>query len=123
VCEGRYLVLSVFSCVIATKRFENKVALITGGARGIGANIVKRLNEEGAKVYFTDILTQEGEQVVNEYKGQVIFLKQDVTNEDDWKTVIETIDKAEGRLDVLVNNAGVAIHLIHAPIGEMTFDK
>ena len=102
------------------KRFYNKVALVTGGARGIGANTVKRLVQEGAKVYFTDILIAEGGQTADEYKGQAIFLKQDVTKEEDWKNVTETIDKAEGRLDVLVNNAGVAIH---APIGDMTLDK
>jgi 3alpha(or 20beta)-hydroxysteroid dehydrogenase len=102
------------------KRFKNKVALITGGARGIGANTVKRFIAEGAKVYFTDILEAEGERLSYEYKGQAVFIKHDVTNENDWKNVIMTIDKEAGRLDVLVNNAGIAIH---NAIGEMTLDK
>jgi 3alpha(or 20beta)-hydroxysteroid dehydrogenase len=76
------------------KRFEDKVVMVTGGTRGIGANTVKRFTQEGAKVYFTDILTAEGEQVADEYKRQAVFLKQDVTKEEDWKDVIETIDKA-----------------------------
>lgn len=102
------------------KRFENKIVLVTGGARGIGSNTVRRFIAEGAKVYFTDILTEEGMNLAEEQKGQAVFIKQDVTKEDDWKNVIATIEEAEGRLDILVNNAGIAIH---AAIGEMTLHQ
>ena len=98
-------------------RFDKKVVLITGGARGIGAHTVERFVREGAKVFFTDILTTEGEQLANQYKDQAVFLKHDVTREDDWKNVMAILEKEAGKLEVLVNNAGVAIH---GPIGEMT---
>ncbi len=90
------------------KRLENKVALITGGATGMGASHVKRFIEEGAKVYFTDLLEEAGEALLKEIGEQATFLRQDVSSETDWKAVIETIDKAEGKLDILVNNAGIA---------------
>jgi 3alpha(or 20beta)-hydroxysteroid dehydrogenase len=102
------------------QRFKNKIVLITGGARGIGAHTVKRFSEEGAQVYFTDILSVEGEKVANELDGYTRFLKHDVTIEADWKSVISTIGKEEGRIDVLVNNAGIAVH---AAIGEMTLEQ
>jgi 3alpha(or 20beta)-hydroxysteroid dehydrogenase len=102
------------------KRLENKIALVTGGARGIGANTVRRFIAEGAKVYFTDILAEEGERLAKQYKGQAVFLKHDVTNETDWKNVICTIEKEKGKIDILVNNAGIAIH---GAIGEMTLEK
>jgi len=105
--------------VIIVKRFENKIVLVTGGARCIGYNLVKRFCAEGAKVYFSDILTDEGENVAAEHKGQAVFIKHDVTSEEDWKMVTDQIQKKEGRLDVLVNNAGIAIH---EPIGEMTLN-
>ncbi|WP_442591223.1 SDR family oxidoreductase [Pedobacter sp. AW31-3R] len=88
-------------------KLKDKVALITGGARGMGLNHVKRFVEEGAKVYFTDLLVEEGQKVAQEYEGKAIFIRQDVSKEEDWKNVIDTIDKNDGKLDILVNNAGI----------------
>lgn len=103
------------------KRLENKVALITGGARGLGASHVKRFVAEGAKVYFTDLLEEEGLNLQKEIGEQAVFLKQDVASEDDWKAVIQTIEKAEEKLDVLVNNAGIGGE--HKIIGEATLEN
>lgn len=67
------------------RRFENKVILVTGGARGMGANHVERFAEEGAKVYFTDILVEDGNQLSKKLGHQSVFIQQDVTREEDWK--------------------------------------
>lgn len=89
------------------KRLENKIALITGGSRGMGATHVKLFVSEGAKVYFTDVLEEDGHKLAEELGGQAVFLKHNVADEEDWKKVTDTIRQAEGRLDVLVNNAGI----------------
>lgn len=90
-------------------RVDGKVAFITGGARGIGAETARLMAQAGAKVAITDIL-DEGEQVAAEIRnsgGEAIFLRQDVTSEDDWKRVTrETFDRLGG-FEILVNNAGI----------------
>ena len=90
-------------------RVDGKVAFITGGARGIGAETARLMAQAGAKVAITDIL-DEGEQVAAEIRnsgGEAIFLRQDVTSEDDWKRATrETFDRLGG-FEILVNNAGI----------------
>ena len=91
---------------------EGKVALVTGGASGIGAGCVKRLAEEGASVVITDLQDGKGAELVHEITragGKARFLHHDTTSEDEWVSVIADIEKTEGRLDILVNNAGIAI--------------
>ncbi|WP_236597150.1 SDR family NAD(P)-dependent oxidoreductase [Paraburkholderia hiiakae] len=91
---------------------RNKIALITGGASGMGLAFTRRLAEDGAKVYFTDINDVAGKQAAQQLTGgglNVAFLQHDVTAEADWLRVLGQIKEAEGRLDVLVNNAGIAI--------------
>jgi len=91
-------------------RVQDKVAIITGGALGIGKACAIRLAEEGAKVVVTDIKEEEGRKVVEEIKsagGDAIFIRHDVASEDDWQQVISTTLHTYGKLDVLVNNAGV----------------
>ena len=93
------------------RRFENKVALVTGGAFGMGAATAKLFALEGAKVVVADLLEDEASKRINEITelgGEAIYIKLDVTNEDDWESIIEKIDSAYGRLDVLVNNAGIS---------------
>jgi NAD(P)-dependent dehydrogenase (short-subunit alcohol dehydrogenase family) len=93
-------------------RVKDKVALITGGASGIGKETALLLAKEGAKVVVTDINKDEGEKVADEINGNggdAIFLKHDVTEEEDWKQVIEQTLQKFGKLDVLVNNAGVLL--------------
>jgi 3(or 17)beta-hydroxysteroid dehydrogenase len=94
-------------------RVKGKVALITGGAGGIGGATALLLVKEGAKVVITDIDEAGGKQVVEDIGregGKVIFLKHDVTREQDWKEVIDKTMAEFGRLDVLVNNAGILFH-------------
>jgi Dehydrogenases with different specificities (related to short-chain alcohol dehydrogenases) len=100
-------------------RLANKVALITGGARGMGASHVRRFVEEGAKVYFTDILVEDGEKLSEELGDNAVFLKHDVSSEADWKSVLDRIDNDEKKLDVLVNNAGIAPNGL---IGDLSLD-
>jgi NAD(P)-dependent dehydrogenase (short-subunit alcohol dehydrogenase family) len=91
-------------------RVQGKVAIITGGALGIGRACAIRLAEEGARVVVTDIKEEEGRQVVEEIKssgGEAIFIRHDVAGEDEWKRVVNSTLQTYGRLDILVNNAGI----------------
>ena len=90
-------------------RLNNKVAIITGGARGMGAATTRLFAAEGAKVVIADILDAEGEALAAELKGQAIFVHHDVTREDSWAQVIATTKSTFGEIDVLVNNAGVLL--------------
>ena len=89
---------------------DGKVALVTGAARGIGADTARLLASEGAPVAVTDVNEIEGRAVTDEITsdgGRAKFVRLDVSNADDWaRAVAATID-AYGRLDVLVNNAGI----------------
>jgi 3alpha(or 20beta)-hydroxysteroid dehydrogenase len=88
-------------------RLDGKIALITGGARGQGAAEAERFVAEGATVYITDVLAEEGLATADRLGDGVHFLEHDVTSEADWSAVVATIVEAEGRIDVLVNNAGI----------------
>jgi 3alpha(or 20beta)-hydroxysteroid dehydrogenase len=88
-------------------RLQDKVALITGGARGQGRQEAERFAAEGATVYITDVLDDVGTAAAAELGDAVTFLHHDVTSEDDWAAVIAGITEAHGRIDVLVNNAGI----------------
>ena len=91
-------------------RLENKVALISGGARGMGAVEAKLFAGEGAKVVIGDILEEEGrrtEAQINESGGECVFVRLDVTSESDWQQAVATAVSRFGKLDILVNNAGI----------------
>ena len=92
-------------------RLEGKVALITGGAHGMGAAEAKLFAREGAKVAIGDILEPEGRQVeaeIVEAGGEAMFLMMDVTKEEDWEAATDQIVARFGKLNVLVNNAGMS---------------
>ena len=94
-------------------RVEGKVALVTGAAMGMGKAHAQVLAREGAKVVVTDIAQKEGRAVVEAIKqegGEAIFLPLDVTSEGEWKAVVDKAIGEYGKVDVLVNNAGILIY-------------
>ena len=86
-------------------RMDGQIALVTGGASGLGKGIAQRFTEEGAIVTITDIQEDVGQQVAEELGAA--FIKQNVASEAEWEAIIEKIFDAHGRLDTLVNNAGI----------------
>ena len=89
-------------------RLSKKVALITGAAQGIGAEIARRFWEEGAFVFLGDVNEAAGEEKAREMEGSV-FLKLDVALEGSWMKALADIRSRNGRLDILVNHAGINI--------------
>lgn len=93
-------------------RLSGKVAIISGGARGQGAEEARLFASEGAKVIIGDILDSEGIQVESEIVergGQAKFVRLDVTIEDDWSKAVQLAISEYGKLDILVNNAGILL--------------
>ncbi len=92
-------------------RLDGKVALITGGASGMGASMARVFAGEGAKVAVADMLEAEGRTLVGEItraNGAAIFQKLDVTSEAEWQAAIAATLAAFGKLDILVNDAGIS---------------
>jgi len=92
-------------------RLAGKVALISGGARGMGAEEARLFAREGARVVMGDVLDAEGRQVeaqINEAGGEAIFVHLDVTSEEGWANAVQAAVQRFGKLDVLVNNAGIS---------------
>jgi len=95
------------------KRLEGKVAIVTGSARGIGEGIAIRFAQEGAKVaVIADRKVEEGKAIATRIKDmgeEAIFIKTDVSNEDDIKNMVSKTISKYGKVDILVNNAGVTV--------------
>ena len=90
-------------------RLEGKVALISGGARGMGAEEALLFAKEGARVVIGDVLEGEGRDIAAQIPGgQAIFVRLDVTKESDWQRAVSMAEEVYKRLDILVNNAGVS---------------
>lgn len=99
-------------------RLDGKVALITGGARGMGKSHARHFVAEGARVVIGDVLDDRGKAVADGLgEEHCRYVHHDVTSEEGWAAAVSTAVTEFGRLDVLVNNAGV---LAHAPIAEMS---
>ncbi|MBN9461083.1 MAG: glucose 1-dehydrogenase [Burkholderiales bacterium] len=95
------------------QRIKDKVCIVTGAAMGLGEAMVRRLAGEGGKVMLTDLKDAEGQalaEAIRKGGGQARFMHHDVSDEAQWKAVVDATVAAWGRLDVVVNNAGVALN-------------
>jgi 3alpha(or 20beta)-hydroxysteroid dehydrogenase len=100
-------------------RLDGKVALVTGSARGQGAAVAQRFVDEGARVVVADVLDDVGKETASSLGDSAYFRHLDVSDEHEWASAVEEAVATFGRLDVLVNNAGV---LHFAAIGEQTVE-
>ena len=89
------------------KRLQGKVALITGAASGIGEGIARAFAAEGAVVFVSDIRDAEGTAVADSLKSSAHYVHLDVREESQWQAVVQSILGSEGKLDIVVNNAGI----------------
>ena len=89
-------------------RLQGKVAIITGGAGGMGASHAKRFIQEGAKVVIADLATSHAEEFVKELGENAIFVVTDVANEASWENLVAKTIETFGKVDILVNNAGIS---------------
>ncbi len=90
-------------------RVQDKVALVTGGASGVGRETVKLLLHEGAFVAISDINVEAGQALADECGARAIFVRHDVASEADWSAAIAAVQQRFGPLDILINNAGILI--------------
>src|SRR5207244_12693138 len=89
-------------------RLAGKVALVTGGASGMGKSEATIFAREGARVVVADILEAEGKALATTIGDAARFVKLDVTNEGEWQTAVAAAEREFGKLDILVNNAGIS---------------
>jgi len=101
-------------------RVEGKVVIVTGAASGIGKQDALTLAREGARIALTDLNQDGGRAVAKEIGEAAVFVRHDISDEDDWKSVIATTQQRFGRIDGLVNNAGV---LLMASVEDTTLEQ
>lgn len=106
-------------------RLENKVAIITGGASGIGLAATKRFLEEGAKVVIADFNEEAGEEQAKALQdnGDVKFVLTDVSNKESVRKLVDTTIELHGRIDILINNAGITDDATLVKMSEEQFDR
>mgnify|MGYP000867436216 FL=1 len=109
-------------------RLEGKVALISGGAKGMGEIEARMFAEEGASLVIADILDDRGKNLASEISeisssGECVYVHLDVRNMSEWNTVVETAIKTFGKLDILVNNAGVTSRMMLLDTPEEDWDR
>ena len=107
-------------------RLQDKVAIITGAARGMGASEARIFANEGAKVILADIQVEDGNRVTQEITdagGQALFVEMDVSSQADWDRTIETAISNFGKINILVNNAGIIERDSLEETTEETWDK
>jgi NAD(P)-dependent dehydrogenase (short-subunit alcohol dehydrogenase family) len=106
------------------ERLKDKVIIITGGALGIGKAASKKLADEGAKVIITDILDEEGMKLQDEIisdGGNAKYYQLNVVKENEVKTIFSDVKEKYGRIDVLINNAGISG--VNKPTDQITEDE
>ncbi len=106
-------------------RVHGKIALVTGGAGGIGRAIAQRLAENGAKIVIADLAVEAGEHTAAELRrggADIVFIHHDVSNEESWSGAIGKTMQAYGKLDVLVNSAGIFSD-VGQPFDAITFGE
>lgn len=103
--------------MLMTNRFKGKVAVVTGGARGMGAATVRLFANEGAHVIIADVLDADGQALADQIGDAATFHHLDVSSEADWATLVSSVMAQHGRIDALVNNAAV---VTFAPIVDLT---
>ena len=101
-------------------RVEGKIVIVTGAASGIGRQDAVTLAREGARVAITDVNQEAGRALAKEIGDAAVFIRHDVSCEDDWKSVIAATQERFGRIDGLVNNAGV---LLMASVEDTTLEQ
>ncbi len=104
-------------------RVKDKVAIVTGGALGLGRASAVLLAREGASVVITDVKDEEGKEAaleINKDGGKAVYIHQDVALESEWKSLVEKTVQQFGKLDILVNNAGVGVG---GPLEELTLKE
>ena len=107
-------------------RLKGKVALVTGGNKGIGAAVVRRFASEGAKVWSGDILTDKTKELADNLandKGNIIHETLDVTSQTSWQLLINKIVHETRKIDILINNAGIYERRSIEETTEEQFDK
>lgn len=92
-----------------TVSLDGKIAIITGGARGIGATIARHFQGLGAKVFVTDVLVEQGEALCSELGEAAAFLRHDVRNEAEWDAAFAACTDVFGTPNILINNAGIEV--------------
>jgi NAD(P)-dependent dehydrogenase (short-subunit alcohol dehydrogenase family) len=107
-------------------RLKDKVAIVTGGAHGMGEAEARLFAKEGAKVVVADVLADMGESVAADIRksgGEARFVQTDVTKDEEWARLIEQTLAAYGKLDILVNNAGVSGSIVNDHDGTDGWDR
>jgi len=104
-------------------RMQGKVAIITGGARGMGAATARAMTAEGASVIVADLLEAEGQALAQELGGAAAYRKLDVAREGEWQALVEETLSRHGRIDVLVNNAGLVHYADTLSFEPEAFDR
>jgi NAD(P)-dependent dehydrogenase (short-subunit alcohol dehydrogenase family) len=107
-------------------RLEGKVAIVSGAASGMGAATARRFAKEGAKVVIADTLEDEGRAAAADIvraNGTAEFMRLDVTNEADWKSVVDATVQKFGKLDIMVNNAGISGSAVTDMLDTDAWDK
>ncbi len=108
------------------EHFKDKVAIVTGGAQGIGEAITRRLANEGAMIAILDIQQEKAKAVANDIvskKGKAIAVKMDITNSQDVKRAVKEVEDKLGKVDILVNNAGWDVNATFIKLNEELWDK